>query len=965
MLRMLAIYVLLTALGTVISIMRSSEQRQFSKAAGRDSLVASAGMFKYPAPPCGRLSSSSDGRNSNWFAWSVFISETAKSRYPEYDLYKLLLGEKADLSLLELMEANLELLPAEKKFAAAEKILETKQDIRLKKIRQFDTVISDVSLASLERLKHRFGADYKAAVDGEDLPALLKLLEKTHLTSSKTSAKGVVELENRLYAERQSSRLIFDFNVLYRQLLEAICAAKAADPAFVRDTYLSSASIVERYSQALGSDFVDWKAKEMLVLSAAGSSVLDIMSAAELWWQDAAERARDLGYSRPITTLSGLKSKEMRRDRAYIAEDSDNESLFSANSALSVGSSVSSYNSASHRKSHVSRSKKSNAKASSGSRKSLSGPKSALRKPSSYSDQSSVASGSSRSSYASGSAARVRFTGKAISKYPAAAVTKHRGDAGKPSGCGICVAAIAAGVIGLKPLTHSAEHCSFKPRLNSSHTTSVSAQSNRGKGGRGAKRGGGRANHRPSRDHALVSQELLFQQLISENARVNSVIAGDRALMVQGDEYSSVDTDEEEDLPDLVGEHDDDDELSVDSGSDVDTSLSAGSEFDRDDFELSDSSVHSSQFSNVSSEESLSMAERRQFSFADTRHRALIVAQLDSFAVGDNNSDSIVSSEPELVAEHLPSSADVLEAEMNALLASGAVVSTTELSTAFGAEGTAIYARGLRARMSVDGHASESESHSSEHEPNLAISNTVSLQLVTEGSAPGRCPRYDDQNLFPGEFLSIYLDTNSNTIRVRDQATQRILVATVTKHSDSVYREVLRQAELYFLRRQGIRARYVVVHSVVVSHGMLLPTPATEGDYRNTGQPWAGTTTRTFTENSIASEVTYSYFRQGRRNLRVRQLLRELVVYRAARPYTMQLSQAARSELGNLFASSDNADVSRGGILRADTAQDLFRASRTSLAEQFILTAIDSRTIQNDARSVSYTHLTLPTKRIV
>jgi len=284
----------------------------------KESLSSPAGVFSQPTPPCGKLTASSDGRSSNWFAWVVYTKETAKARFPEHDLYKLLLGEEPEYELLKLLEENVKVIPPEKQPATKEKIVELKQEIRVLKIRQIESILADVSAASIERMKHRYGADYKAAVDKEDLPALLKVVEKTHLTSSKTGAKGVIELENRLFAERQSSRLIFDFNILYRQLLEAVCAAKAADAAFVKDTYLAASSTVERYGQALGPDFVDWKTKELVQLVTDKKNVTDIMSAAELWWQEASERARDLGYSRPITSLSGLRSRDTRRDRAYI-----------------------------------------------------------------------------------------------------------------------------------------------------------------------------------------------------------------------------------------------------------------------------------------------------------------------------------------------------------------------------------------------------------------------------------------------------------------------------------------------------------------------------------------------------------------------------------------------------------------------------------------------------------------------
>ena len=388
---------------------------------GRESLSSPAGVLIQPTPPCGRLTASSDGRSSNWFAWVVYMKETAKARFPEHDLYKLILGEKPAFELLTLMEENVKVVPAEKQPAAKEKLLELKHEIRVLKIKQIESVLADISAASVERMKHRYGADYRTALDADDLGALLKIIEKTHLTSSKLGAKGVIELENRLFAERQSSRLIFDFNILYRQLLEAVCAAKAADAAFAKDTYLAASSTVERYGQALGPDFVDWKTKELVQLVTEGKSVIDIMSAAELWWQEASERARDLGYSRPITSLSGLRSRDTRRDRAYIAEESDNESAYSVTSGVSNESSASRDN---RRKSHVSRSKKQTSKSAT-----LRTPKSSLKKYSSFSDKSSQSSGASKSSYASSSAGKVRFSSasKSISKsagYSPAQVTK-------------------------------------------------------------------------------------------------------------------------------------------------------------------------------------------------------------------------------------------------------------------------------------------------------------------------------------------------------------------------------------------------------------------------------------------------------------------------------------------------------------------------------------------------------------
>ena len=126
---------------------------------GRESLSSPAGVLIQPTPPCGRLTASSDGRSSNWFAWVVYMKETAKARFPEHDLYKLILGEKPAFELLTLMEENVKVVPAEKQPAAKEKLLELKHEIRVLKIKQIESVLADISAASVERMKHRYGLE--------------------------------------------------------------------------------------------------------------------------------------------------------------------------------------------------------------------------------------------------------------------------------------------------------------------------------------------------------------------------------------------------------------------------------------------------------------------------------------------------------------------------------------------------------------------------------------------------------------------------------------------------------------------------------------------------------------------------------------------------------------------------------------------------------------------------------------
>ena len=473
---------------------------------------------------------------TNYFAWITSLTKRAKSLFPKFELWKDVVGDsKPGFELQVLMETNLPLLPPEKQPSAAVKLQLLKDDIREAKIAQFSAVWAEVTEASKLRTLSRYGLDYRTAEDANDVSALMKLLAKVHLGQSQSNTELVIEHEDRLLKLRQSHKSIFDYNVLYKQVLEACAAAKlAADPAFVKATFLSNHVIITRYGDSLCDDFVDWRAKELQVHMAAALDLPAIMIHAESWWQLEMDRARKLGFSRVITSVSGMRSKEPKSEKVYYTSDAE-----SAHSK----SSHSSYRSASRspRVMHKSRSKK----------------VSSAGKSSGYASDSSVASSVSSKSMTR-SKPSVRFS--------PAPIVKHTGDSPTSDPCAICKVARDNGVKHVVPWNHTTAECRLVSERRSSFQQSGRSKNKPRGRGRGSQPRSSQRSKSSGREASFFTTESddCFNELLAFNAANEEPISGDYAFVTR-ERSAAICAAVDDDVPELVagGSSDDEDDESL------------------------------------------------------------------------------------------------------------------------------------------------------------------------------------------------------------------------------------------------------------------------------------------------------------------------------------------------------------------------------------------------------------------
>jgi hypothetical protein len=91
----------------------------------------------------------------------------------------------------------------------------------------------------------------------------------------------------------------------------------------------------------------------------------------------------------------------------------------------------------------------------------------------------------------------------------------------------------------------------------------------------------------------------------------------------------------------------------------------------------------------------------------------------------------------------------------------------------------------------------------------------IIFNLVEPGLLFGIDAGAMESNFLPGEFQSIIYNHNDQMLRIRDAATGRILTCHIEDQSVETMREVRIELASYYLRRQAIEPRVIVVHSNV------------------------------------------------------------------------------------------------------------------------------------------------------